>query len=212
MKQIFLLVFFIFLYVSLPAQNYDLKLFTQEGCDRCNSVLEILDEYKINYQNCDISNDECQTEMWVELSKVGEYKLAMVPVLILNSELIFPVYKNGIMQKTDRVEFTQNLARELSNQLSSSEIKTTIVKKTNKSTFNTNHAKYYVICGSFSKLENAEIFHKKLIDQGYLNSKIINNGGLIKVSISNFTYYQDAKRVQSAMEKTYKNPWIYTQN
>ncbi len=199
--------FFISFWISLNiafGQDYKLKIFTQNGCSRCSSVLEVFEQYKLNYQNFEISSDISQTKMWEYLANVGETKAALVPIIILNEELIFPVYKNGIRQKIDRLTFAQNLAEKLSQ----SQIETN--SSTNEKNKKQASGKYHVICGSYSNKTSTENLCVILKSKGYLNAKIIEENETNKVSISNFSSLNDAKKVQNIIKKEYSGAWIYS--
>jgi nucleoid DNA-binding protein len=67
---------------------------------------------------------------------------------------------------------------------------------------------YYIIAGSFAKIENAEIFSRKLTDMGY-NPEVVNSDGRYRVAMSKFTNRNRALRELERLRREKPNEQVW---
>ena len=190
------------------AQPFDIYIFLKDDCERCSSAAHYLDSNKIIYNECYVSESFCSDLMWEKLENVTSEKNIIPPVILIGSTVVFPVFEKGRLMPVTKHEFLdrlyslyytdqplpysyggQNLT-ELNNIYQNSQklnnLESKIVDIKNREN------RFYIIGGSFLKIQSAVTFKKELISKGFENSKILKYRNYYRVSVNDFSDKQDA--------------------
>lgn len=77
----------------------------------------------------------------------------------------------------------------------------------------TNNKEFYIVAGSFSSIENAQVYVNELKEQGFHNAQLIHpeiESSTVKVAYDAFEIESEAKREAQAINKKFgKNSWVY---
>jgi len=198
--------------------DVNIIVYTDPSCKRCQGTKLFFNDRKIEYQNRSIEIEENVYDMWDKLKEIGLSmdKLIEMPVILVNSVVVYPITENGIIKNISLENFLYELDKftRLGTPLPYSYSGQDYMQiyegeKDKRITLEKLTGNYFVIVSSFVNKANAEAFLKKLIDENYKNASInLSKENLNRISIASFTDFKDLLFFMPKITEKYKDAWI----
>jgi len=204
---------------TIFAQEFEITVFTKADCGKCLGTKTFFEENNITFNDCPLSNKECDDKMWLYLKNI-QVGTSVTPVILVNGFVVFPVFEEGEIQHITHEEFLPKflefieIGRVLPYSYGGQDIMKLYEGEENVLTvdqpqgFRNLEGNFYVIAGSFKNKQNALWLKSTLVKEGFINVEIKQYKKLYRTACGKFNSLDDLIVFTQKISANYPDFWI----
>lgn len=215
--KIYLTIVVLFVHLLCAGQQQPvITLYVDPDCHNCQYVIQTLASAGIEFHQHDITDSKLELQMWDKLESIGVQQMVMMPVVLVDDAVVFPVYENGKMQRIAHPQFFPKLIDFATDQVALPYAYAgQNTKHLHPVTQPTTHHNYkqgqYYVVASVERSQQAATKKLQHIQQlGHTNAHIINQAPYYKIVANSYDNYQHAITCINTKSFGQASAWVET--